>query len=467
MKKIQGETSSVDKLLSNRKFTIGYFQREYNWKEKHIRELIKDLSDNFLDNYEKGDEREDVLEYSHYYLGSIVISEKEGKKVIIDGQQRLTSLTLILIYIYHHIPDEEKGTIRGLISSRKRGKESFNIDVEERNDCMDALFKGTKLEKKDQPESVINILERYQDIQKHFPKKLKGKTFLHFTDWLLENVHLVEISANSDVDAYTIFVTMNDRGLPLTSIDKLKGYFLSKIKDDEQRNSVGKIWQEQMLTLNRGTIPINIFDEATNFVKNWLISQYAEKLSEDESIEATFGFEMFHQFDLFDQYGSEDVGSINLDPYRWVSEDHKKRLKLTGSNSFVRLVKEDFVFYSDWYRRIRDASQKPIEGLETIYKTYGSRYNRRGIQYVLFLAPLCSGEEEEESLHKIRIVARYIDILLSHYAWKQSAASYTSEFRTQVITPQLLIDIRRKPAPELADVLIRRCLQIEKEQFYL
>ena len=81
MKKIQGETSSVDKLLRNRKFTIGYFQREYNWKEKHIRELIKDLLDSFSNNYTEGDDREeDVPGYDHYYLGSIVVSEKNDKK---------------------------------------------------------------------------------------------------------------------------------------------------------------------------------------------------------------------------------------------------------------------------------------------------------------------------------------------------------------------------------------------------
>ena len=466
MKKIQGETSSVDKLLRNRKFTIGYFQREYNWKEKHIRELINDLSDNFLENYEKSDDRvKDVPKYNHYYLGSIVVSDKNGEKIIIDGQQRLTSLTLLLIYIRSRLTGREKEPLHDLIRSSKHGIRSFNLDVEERNDCIKALFSGDKLDKKGQSESVINILERYDDIKKYFHKKLKGKALLCFTDWLIYNVYLVEITTDMEVDAYTIFVTMNDRGLPLTSIDKLKGYFLSKIKDDEQRNSVGKIWQEQMLKLKRGTFSSKIFDEATNFVKNWLISQHAEEFSKDEDIEAKFGLEMFQQFDFFDQYGSDDVGSINTDPYRWVSEDPEKHLKIKGRNSFDRFVKEDFVFYSNWYKRIRAASEKPTKGLEAIYLAWGEVFAPTGIPYHLLLAPLLCGEEEEESLRKLCIVAKYVDILLSRNAWEQNQTwliyGASSIVRT---TPQLLMDIRRKPAKELAETLIRR-LNTEKNGF--
>ena len=59
----------------------------------------------------------------------------------------------------------------------------------------------------------------------------------YFVDWLIENVHLVEITAHSDDDAYTIFETMNDRGLSLTATDMLKGYLLANINDPELRNT--------------------------------------------------------------------------------------------------------------------------------------------------------------------------------------------------------------------------------------
>ena len=62
-----------------------------------------------------------------------------------------------------------------------------------------------------------------------FPDELAASALPYFADWLIENVHLVEITAYSDRDAYTIFETMNDRGLSLTPTDMLKGYLLANI----------------------------------------------------------------------------------------------------------------------------------------------------------------------------------------------------------------------------------------------
>jgi hypothetical protein len=61
-------------------------------------ELIDDLTSKFLESYQSGDEPDAVESYGHYFLGSIIISDRDGQKFVIDGQQRLTSLTLILIY---------------------------------------------------------------------------------------------------------------------------------------------------------------------------------------------------------------------------------------------------------------------------------------------------------------------------------------------------------------------------------
>ena len=68
-----------------------------------------------------------------------------------------------------------------------------------------------------------------------FPTALRGAALPYFVDWLIENVHLVEITAYSDGDAYTIFETMNDRGLSLTPADMLKGYLLANITDADNR----------------------------------------------------------------------------------------------------------------------------------------------------------------------------------------------------------------------------------------
>src|ERR1700732_3132134 len=138
---IDGKGRTIRELLAGHKYSIDYYQREYKWQQKQVAELIDDLTDKFLESHEEGNERSAVADYSHYFLGSIIISDKDGQKFIIDGQQRLTTLTLLLIFLQHEIEDtEHKGQIADLIFSQKFGKRSFNLDIPERTVCMEALY---------------------------------------------------------------------------------------------------------------------------------------------------------------------------------------------------------------------------------------------------------------------------------------------------------------------------------------
>ncbi|MDO9334614.1 MAG: DUF262 domain-containing protein, partial [Dehalococcoidales bacterium] len=97
--KIDADDRNVFQVLNECKYTVDYFQREYSWERKHIEQLVTDLTTTFLDVYTAGDPRSAVEHYNNYYLGPFVVSMKDGMKSIIDGQQRLTSLTLFLIYL--------------------------------------------------------------------------------------------------------------------------------------------------------------------------------------------------------------------------------------------------------------------------------------------------------------------------------------------------------------------------------
>ena len=61
---------------------------------------LSDLQDKFLSCYETGDDTTKVSNYEDYFLGSIIVSKRNGKNYLIDGQQRVTSLTLLLICLY-------------------------------------------------------------------------------------------------------------------------------------------------------------------------------------------------------------------------------------------------------------------------------------------------------------------------------------------------------------------------------
>ena len=129
-REIDGKGRTIRDLLAGRKYSIDYYQREYKWQHKQLAELLDDLSSKFLESHEPGNERGDVAEYGHYFLGSIIISDKDGQKFIIDGQQRLTTITLLLTFLHHKLADaEQKGQVSELIFSQKYGKRSFNLDI--------------------------------------------------------------------------------------------------------------------------------------------------------------------------------------------------------------------------------------------------------------------------------------------------------------------------------------------------
>lgn len=201
-REIDGKGRTIRELLANRKYSIDYYQREYKWQQKQVGELIEDLVAKFLESYEEGDERSAVAEYGHYFLGSVIISDKDGQKFIIDGQQRLTTLTLLLIYLHNRLEDaEQKGQVTDLIFSQRFGKRSFNLDVPERAGCMEALYKDEEFALPETSESVSNIQARYNELGELFPDEIDSKVLPYFVDWLIENVNLVEITAYSDSDA--------------------------------------------------------------------------------------------------------------------------------------------------------------------------------------------------------------------------------------------------------------------------
>jgi len=225
---INADDRSVKEVLGQ-KFNLDFFQREFNWQRKHVEQLLVDLEGKFKSDYEEGHEREDVANYGKYYLGPIILSEKKGVKSIIDGQQRLTSLNLFLIYLYHLVKENTDmvAKIAPLIYSESYGKKSFNLQIADREECMSGLYKEGVYNVEGKVESVKNIVARYEEIEETFPEDLKGSALPYFIDWLIDNVIFVEILTYSDEDAYTIFETMNDRGLGLTSTEMLKGFLLS------------------------------------------------------------------------------------------------------------------------------------------------------------------------------------------------------------------------------------------------
>ena len=428
-KSIDGRARTVRELLDKAKYAIDFYQREYAWQETQVRELIDDLTGKFLDAYVSEHSRHEVEGYGHYFLGSIVISHKRNQRFIVDGQQRLTTLTLLLIHL-HRLQEnrDDRVEIKSLVYSEKFGRKSFNLDVPDRIEIMQLLMDGESIAPNGKSESVQNIWARFANIADHLPEEVTGPALPFFVDWLLENVHLIEIEAYSDDDAYTIFETMNDRGLSLSLPDMLKGYILANVRHEDDQRTVNTCWKEHMQSLKEIGQELGN-EEDIDFFKNWLRARHAETIRPGQK-----GAE------------NKDFERIGTEFHRWV-RDHKENLGLTDSDSYVRFVRRDLTFYASRALEIGRAARTLTSGWESI------RYNEeRGftLQTQALLAPLSPDDNPEEVRRKISLVADYLDIWIARRVWNFRTISYSSVKYTLFI---LTKELRGRGITSLAEYL--------------
>jgi len=436
LKAIDGRARTVRELLDKAKYAIDFYQREYAWQERQVRELIDDLTGKFLDDYEDAHARHEVERYGHYFLGSVVLSHKRGQRFVVDGQQRLTTLTLLLIYLHSLQADrDEQVDVRNLIYSEKYGRKSFNLDVPDRNAVMQTLLEGRTPELNGESESVRNIALRYANIVDHFPEEIAAEPLPFFIDWLLENVHLVAIEAYSDEDAYTIFETMNDRGLSLSLPEMLKGYVLANITHEDDQRAVNATWKAKMQALRE------IGDEEdVDFFKDWLRARHAQSIRPGKK-----GAE------------NKDYERIGSEFHRWV-RDQRGQLGLMDEDGFIAFVQRDLDFYAKRYDEIRRAAGTLAPRWESI------RYNAdRGftLQTQAMLAPLSPDDPPDVIRRKVALVADYLDIWLARRVWSFRTIAYSSVRYTLF---QLTKELRGRDVAALSAYL-REQLDAQPESF--
>lgn len=436
MREILGQAKNINELLRGVKYSIDYYQREFKWETKQVRELIEDLSTKFLQDYKPEHKRKAVESYGHYFLGAIIISRKDNMSYIVDGQQRLTTMTLLLIFLNNLQRERsEQVQIDDLIYSEKYGQKSFNLQIDEREPCMEALFEGQDFDATDQPESVQNIVARYSDIQSLFPEEITDSALLYFIDWLRWNVHMVEITAYSDDDAYTVFETMNDRGLSLTPTDMLKGYVLANITDLQDRQSANSHWRQRLLELNQlGK------ETDADCIKAWLRSQYAQTIRERKK-----------------GARPEDFDRIGTEFHRWV-RDFRETIGLNESSDFTDFIMRDFDFYSQQYINLMEASTDLVSGLERVFYNANHGFT---LQYMLLLAPLKPSDSKEVIRLKLGLVSTFVDILIAWRLWNFRSILYST---MQYAMFLVMREIRGCEPVALAKSLTRKLVE-EEETF--
>ncbi len=237
MSKLNVDQKTIFDLLSDKKadFLIPDYQRPYAWNEEQCQTLWDDI---FLfsfpdNNYEAFDDNEE------YFLGSIVTYKNEkGKSEVIDGQQRLTTLMLILRAFYDKFSNmQDKNSILTRDRIEKciwktdtfgtADKSTLKIDSEvatdnDKEEFLELLRSGV-VKQGSKSQYVLN----YQFFQKRINDFLQAfpSFFPYLPARILGNCILLPIEAESQDTALRIFSTLNDRGLPLSDADIFKAQF--------------------------------------------------------------------------------------------------------------------------------------------------------------------------------------------------------------------------------------------------
>jgi len=249
---IEINKKSVREFLGSGKkerFIIPEYQRPYAWTDEEVQTLFDDL-------VEYTQERID----SPYFLGTIVSYTNDDKEQeIIDGQQRITTLCLLLRAIYTKIEkmdhtDERDNFIRQIEpalwqTNELTGKANRNQSLlesrvfeSEYNAILTNILEAGTTEKS----AKDNYSKNYSLCQELIDEYAKDEplTFYSFINNILNKAIVLPIKADSQDTALTIFSTLNDRGLPLSDADIFKAKIYNSIKDSKARNEFIEKWQE-------------------------------------------------------------------------------------------------------------------------------------------------------------------------------------------------------------------------------
>ncbi|MFG2446474.1 DUF262 domain-containing protein [Nocardia fluminea] len=431
MSSITPHYRTIKELLQTRSFAIDEYQREYKWERENIEELVTDLQGKFETFFHQGDLPPAASGYGDYFLGSIIVTKRGDKNYLVDGQQRVTSLTLLLIYLFRAAEELDLGvtaTVSPLIYSDHYGEKKFNLDITERVPALRALFNGTEFDAAGRDESTRTIVDRYRDIESLDLAGELGAGLETFIYWLIGNVGLIEIATETDAHAYSIFETMNDRGKPLSPVDMLKAYLLGAIDDVDARANANRVWKKTVLDLISWEPAPNQERDAT-FVKAWLRAQYAETIRERK------GGAIDRDWEL-----------IGTTFHRWV-RDNASRIGVGDSVANVALMNDHLPFFARAFKTILDASHRYVPGLEPVYYNASNDFTW---QSTVLLAPLTFGDDDDTVRRKIAATATYLDIWLMRRTVNYIRVSYSN---VSYAMWTLCREIRGLPLPKLLDTL--------------
>lgn len=376
---ITPDRQTVARCLQQRQYYIDFYQREYVWEKITVERLLDDIFYAFelsYAEYEDVDLSKEVIEkFNWYYLNIFITNKVNGKDYIVDGQQRLSTLTLIATKLYHIIGN---GTLRNLLKECIFGEDSwqgniFRLDNDKRKAVMECILNERPYtDFKNKTEETIAA--RYKDISEYLDRKqLSDKKLTAFIHYFLERLILVELSIDKD-DTPMIFEVINDRGEALKPFEILKGKLVGALNKQDTESYSSK-WDEAVSQL-RG-IEDAFF---TDFIKAKYI--YKRNSKTEASINNAY-----HRYLFEDNEVAEGLG--------FRKKDHNY---ITSIKEFID---KDLKYYSGLYAKTRQNQNE--------FLRYNNEINYLSGQYQNIMAACCVNDPQEKL--KASAIAKEIDRL--------------------------------------------------------
>jgi len=290
-------------------YQIPDYQRPYSWEDEQVEQLWDDIYSAIKSKEES------------YFLGvMILIKTKKGYFEVVDGQQRLTTLTILFCVIrdlygdrLNRLDKELMNSIKDAIQSLVKGKHRLKLitQLHYQNEFEQEIlnrvnFPTTVLTKKQREQNkFINTALIFKQKLEEIEKKGGIKEIKRFAEFLLKNVEMVTITCMKPNYAIKLFQILNTRGLDLTPADLVKSYLYSKLDEERERQQFISTWREIETLSNQ--MKENITDLLTYYEyyllaqnpKRSLYEELANKFKKRSPNEIIYEFKKF--IDFFDE----------------------------------------------------------------------------------------------------------------------------------------------------------------------
>lgn len=235
------KTAFIELITTSQGIGVNYAtQRPYVWSSKEINQLLDDLYDAYLDYTKDG--------LTKYYLHHIILSNYDNHETnarIVDGQQRITTMTLLAHYLIQKMNDG--ASHKSWLKSSMLGDYSFKIEgFDFDNDNFIKVSKKKKTEdvvdEDEDSNKSLTCLNAVSLINEYFDN-LTDVNFTGFFTWMMKNTFIIVQELLDESKELALFIDINSKGKSVSTVDKIKNILIDRIENVTNRSIIEAKWK--------------------------------------------------------------------------------------------------------------------------------------------------------------------------------------------------------------------------------